>query len=55
VSKDTAPTPGTDPMSQPLTHFDRGVMARALGWPADVSMLDDDEEAEYRKGYQAHE
>ena len=38
-------------IDRPLTQFERGVIDRTVGRPCDPSLLDECEEAEYRRGY----
>lgn len=35
----------------PLSHYERGLMSRALGWEPSTELLDDGEAAEYLRGY----
>ena len=43
----------TPDMDRPLTHRERGIVARTIGSPCDTEYLDDDEAAEYLAGYES--
>lgn len=43
----------TDPLDQPLTHCESGVVAATVGAAPDTAGLDDDEAREYMEGYRA--
>lgn len=41
----------TTDLDQPLTCFERGIVARTIGASPDTECLDDDEAADYLRGY----
>ena len=43
----------TNPMDAPMTHRERGIVARTIGAPCDTEYLDDDEAVEYLAGYES--
>ena len=41
----------TDDLDRPLSNYERGLIHKSLGSAADVEFLDDDEIADYMRGY----
>ena len=41
----------TDDLDRPLSSYERGLIHKSLGSAADVECLDDDEIADYMRGY----